>query len=147
MRALIEMTDPAAIHSLGMRTSVPLLPWASSNVTLLGDAIHTMTPGRGAGANTALRDAALLGKLLVEVHQGRKPLVDAIHDYEVEMLRYSTEAVNESKKQMNSTDLIHRPIVGAMQLALMRGAMRVVNAVPLLKRQVLQNLMRVRGAN
>jgi 2-polyprenyl-6-methoxyphenol hydroxylase-like FAD-dependent oxidoreductase len=147
MRALIAMTDPAAIHSLYMRTSVPLLPWESSNVTLLGDAIHTMTPGRGAGANTALRDAALLSKLLVEVHQGRKPLVDAIHDYEVEMLRYSTEAVNESKKQMSSTDLIHRPIVGALQLALMRGAMRVINAVPMLKRLVLKNIMRVRAAN
>jgi 2-polyprenyl-6-methoxyphenol hydroxylase-like FAD-dependent oxidoreductase len=147
MRALIEMTDPAAIQSLGMRTSVPLSPWESSNVTLLGDAIHTMTPGRGAGANTALRDAALLGKLLVEVHQRRKPLIDAIHEYEAEMLHYSTEAVNESKKQMSSTDLIHRPIVGAVQLALMRGAMRVINAVPTLKRLVLQNLMRVRGAN
>ncbi|AYG57766.1 FAD-dependent oxidoreductase [Rhizobium jaguaris] len=147
MRALIRLTEPAAIHHLGMRTSVPLSPWESSNVTLLGDAIHTMTPGRGAGANTALRDAALLGQLLVEVHQAQRPLVQAIHDYEVEMLRYSTEAVNESKKQMSSTDLIHRPIVGALQLALMRGAMRVVNAVPMLKRRILPNIMRVRGAN
>lgn len=61
-----------------------------------------MTPGRGAGANTALRDAALLGRMLVEADQGRKPLVEAIHAYEVEMLRYSTEAVRESKKQMDA---------------------------------------------
>jgi 2-polyprenyl-6-methoxyphenol hydroxylase-like FAD-dependent oxidoreductase len=147
MRALIEMTDPAAIQSISVRTSIPPAPWESSNVTLLGDAIHTMTPGRGAGANTALRDAALLGKLIIEVHKGRKPLVRAIHDYEAEMLRYSTEAVNESKKQMSSTDLIHRPIVGALQLALMRGAMRFINAVPMLKRRILQNILRVRGAN
>lgn len=147
MRALIEMTDPAAINSLGMRTSIPLSPWESSNVTLMGDAVHTMTPGRGAGANTAMRDAALLGSLLVEVHQRRRPLVEAIHGYEAEMLRYSTETVLESRKHMSATDAIHRPVAGALQLALMRGALRTVNAVPLLKRRVLANIMRVRGAN
>jgi hypothetical protein len=38
-------------------------------------------------------------------------------------------------------------VVGRLQLAAMRGAMRVVNAVPPLKRRTLQNIMRVRGAN
>lgn len=147
MRALIEMTDAATIGYIGVRTSVPLSHWESSNVTLLGDAIHTMTPGRGAGANTALRDAALLGRLLVEASRGRKPLLQTINDYEVEMLRYSTEAVLESRKQMRSTDLIHRPIVGGLQLALMRSAMHVVNSVPAFKRRVLHKLMRVRGEN
>lgn len=63
------------------------------------------------------------------------------------MLRYSTEAVNASKKQMSSTDMIHKPVLGRLQLALMRGAMRGINAVPALKRRVLQNIMRVRGDN
>lgn len=147
MRELIRMTAASAIGYIGVRTSVPLSHWESSNVTLLGDAIHTMTPGRGAGANTALRDAALLGRLLIEASRGRKPLVQAINDYEVEMLRYSAEAVRASRKQMSSTDLIHRPIVGRMQLALMRGAMRGVNAVPAFKQRALHNLMRVRGEN
>ena len=137
----------AAISSLAVRTSVPPPPWESSNVTLLGDAVHTMTPGRGAGANTALRDAALLGRLLIEADQGKRPRVQAIHDYEAEMLRYSSEAVIESRKQMNSTDMIHRPVLGRAQLAAMRGAMRVINAVPALKRRTLQNIMRVRGEN
>jgi 2-polyprenyl-6-methoxyphenol hydroxylase-like FAD-dependent oxidoreductase len=114
---------------------------------LLGDAIHTMTPGRGAGANTALRDAALLCKTLTEVQRGREPLVDAIHDYEVEMLRYSTEAVLESRKQMNANDMIHKPIVGRIQLAAMRSGMRVVNAVPALKRRITEKVLRVRAAN
>jgi 2-polyprenyl-6-methoxyphenol hydroxylase-like FAD-dependent oxidoreductase len=146
-RELIGMTAPSAVSYLGVRTSVPLSPWESSNVTLLGDAIHTMTPGRGAGANTALRDAALLGQLLLQADRGQKPLVQAIHEYEVEMLRYSSEAVQQSKKQMSSTDLIHKPVIGRVLLAQMRGAMRVVNAVPAFKRRVLQNLLRVRGEN
>jgi len=147
LHELIRMTEPAAIGCVGVRTSVPPPPWESSNVTLLGDAIHTMTPGRGAGANTALRDAALLGQLLVAADQGRKPLVEAIHEYEVEMLRYGSEAVKESRKQMNSKDLIHRPVVGRLQLALIRGVMHAINAVPVLKRRALQNVMRVRGGN
>lgn len=147
MRALITMTDPAAIHCVGMRTSIPVPSWESTNVTLLGDAIHTMTPGRGAGANTALRDAALLSQRLIEVSQGQKPLLEAIHDYEVEMRRYSTEAVAESKKHVDSNALIHRPVVGALQLALIRSGMRVINAAPPLKRRILQNILRVRGAN
>ncbi|MBB3657449.1 2-polyprenyl-6-methoxyphenol hydroxylase-like FAD-dependent oxidoreductase [Rhizobium sp. BK650] len=147
LQALIRMTEPSTIHNIKIRTSVPLAPWTSSNVTLLGDAVHTMTPGRGAGANTALRDAALLGRMLVEANQGRKPLIDAIHAYEVEMLRYSAEAVRESKKQMDAGDLAHRPIAGRFQLALMRGVMRIINAIPALKRRAFRKMMRVRGEN
>jgi 2-polyprenyl-6-methoxyphenol hydroxylase-like FAD-dependent oxidoreductase len=147
LRALIRMTEPSTIRDVKMRTSVPLTPWTSSNVTLLGDAVHTMTPGRGAGANTALRDAALLGRMLVEADQGQKPLLEAIHAYEVEMLRYSAEAVQESKKQMDASDLAHRPIVGRLQLAATRGAMRTINAIPALKRRAFRQMMRVRGEN
>jgi 2-polyprenyl-6-methoxyphenol hydroxylase-like FAD-dependent oxidoreductase len=147
MRQLVQLTDPATAVCISIRTSVPLPPWESSNVTLLGDAIHTMTPGRGAGANTALRDAALLYKTLTEVQNDNKPLVEAIHDYEAEMLRYSTEAVLESRKQMNANDIIHKPVLGRVQLAAMRGGMRVVNAFPALKQRITQKIMRVRGAN
>jgi len=147
MHELIRATQPSSMHYVKVKTSGQLSPWASSNVTLLGDAVHTMTPGRGAGANTALRNAAQLGRLLVEANCGRKPLIDAIRDYEAEMLRYSGEAVKESRRQMDAGDLIHKPVVGRLQLALMRGAMRTINAVPPLKRRVLRRMMRVRGEN
>lgn len=147
MRQLIRLTDRSTLQSIDIRTSVPLTPWESSNITLLGDAIHTMTPGRGAGANTALRDAALLRQTLLDVVHGRKPLLPAIHDYEVEMLRYSTEAVLASRKQMNAGDTLHKPIIGGLQLAAMRGAMRVINTLPAVKRRIIRNIMRVRGEN
>jgi 2-polyprenyl-6-methoxyphenol hydroxylase-like FAD-dependent oxidoreductase len=147
LRRLIQLTPPSAAGYIGIRTSVPPAPWPGSNVTLLGDAIHTMTPGRGAGANTALRDAVLLSGMLIDTDQGRRTLAPAIREYEAEMLRYSAEAVRESKKQMNASDMIHRPVVGRVQLAAMRGAMRVVDAIPALKRKVLQNILRVRGEN
>jgi 2-polyprenyl-6-methoxyphenol hydroxylase-like FAD-dependent oxidoreductase len=147
MRKLIRRTDRSTVQHLNIRTSVPLPGWASSNVTLLGDAIHTMTPGRGAGANTALRDAALLSKLLVQACNDGTPLVNAIQAYETEMLRYSTEAVLASRQSMNENDLTHKPLIGDLQLAAMRGTMRLVNALPPVKRMIARNVMRVRGSN
>jgi 2-polyprenyl-6-methoxyphenol hydroxylase-like FAD-dependent oxidoreductase len=146
-RTLIAETDRSTVQHITIRTSVPPPPWQSSNVTLLGDAIHTMTPGRGAGANTALRDAALLRDRLVEVRSSNKPLLQAVHEYEVEMLRYSGEAVRESRKQMSSRDMIHKPVMGRLQLATMRVLARGVNALPFVKRRIIRNIMRIRGAN
>jgi 2-polyprenyl-6-methoxyphenol hydroxylase-like FAD-dependent oxidoreductase len=146
LRQLLDMTDLATLQSINIRTSVPVAPWESSPVTLFGDAIHTMTPGRGAGANTALRDAALLCQTLLGV-QGQASLLPALHRYEVEMLRYSTEAVIASRRQMSARDSIHKPLVGGIQLAGMRAAMRVINSLPPLKRQVLHRMMRARGEN
>ncbi|KFX96749.1 hypothetical protein O988_05176, partial [Pseudogymnoascus sp. VKM F-3808] len=46
-------------------TGVP--EWENEpRVTVIGDAAHSMTPAGGIGANTAMRDAALLGMMLVE---------------------------------------------------------------------------------
>jgi 2-polyprenyl-6-methoxyphenol hydroxylase-like FAD-dependent oxidoreductase len=145
-RKLIELTEPSTMLSINVRTSVPVSPWESSNVTLLGDAIHTMTPGRGAGANTALRDAALLLRKLTEVRRGGKSLVGAIHEYETEMLRYSSKEVLESRKNMNAKDVIHKPVIGRIQLGVMRLAMRVVETVPPLKRRVTASIRRRRAA-
>jgi len=144
MRRLIELTDPTTTIAINIKTSVTLEPWESSSVTLLGDAIHTMTPGRGVGANTALQDAALLCRRLIEVRDGRQPLVEAIHAYEVEMLRYSSEAVLESRKQMDANGSIHKPVIGRLQLAMMRTGMRFVNAIPALKRKMAEKEMRLR---
>jgi 2-polyprenyl-6-methoxyphenol hydroxylase-like FAD-dependent oxidoreductase len=144
LRRLMELTDPSTVFSVNIRTSVSPEPWETSNVTLLGDAIHTMTPGRGVGANTALRDAALLCKRLVEVTSGAKPLIEALHQYEAEMLEYSKKAVIESKKQMDANGAIHKPVIGSIQLAFARLGMRVVNAIPALKRKMMEQRLRLR---
>jgi 2-polyprenyl-6-methoxyphenol hydroxylase-like FAD-dependent oxidoreductase len=143
-RKVLQMTDPATMIALNVRTSVPVPPWESSNVTLLGDAIHTMTPGKVAGANTALRDAALLLERLVEVSRGEKSPVQALHEYEGEMLRYSSKAVIESRQQMNENDTIHKPMIGRLQLGLMRVGMRVIDSVPMLKRHATNAVKRSR---
>ena len=47
LRWLVEEADPASVVGVPLYTSRPVAPWRTTNVTLLGDAIHTMdaTPG------------------------------------------------------------------------------------------------------
>jgi 2-polyprenyl-6-methoxyphenol hydroxylase-like FAD-dependent oxidoreductase len=106
-----------------------------------------VTPGRGVGANTALRDAALLCRNLTAVRDGRMPLIQAIRDYETQMIDYGFDAVVQSRKQMDGNALIHKPIIGRAVLAAMRTAMRVVNRLPSVKRRMAEAEQRYRGAD
>ena len=62
---------------LRMRHAKPIKHWQTTNVTLLGDAIHPMLPS-GSGANTALRDASLLSRSLIAVASRGTPLHQAL---------------------------------------------------------------------
>jgi 2-polyprenyl-6-methoxyphenol hydroxylase-like FAD-dependent oxidoreductase len=95
VRRIVEEADVGATFAVPIRSARPVQPWRAANVTLLGDAIHTMSPGRGEGANVALRDAALLRRRLVDVTNGM-PLVQAKAAYETEMLGYGFQAVADS---------------------------------------------------
>ena len=81
-----------------IRTSVPLPGWPASRVTLLGDAIHAMSPARGSGANTALRDAALLADELGAAARGDKPVLAAVAGYERAMTDYGFAAVRAAQQ-------------------------------------------------
>lgn len=141
---LLDHTDSSTIFAIDVRTSVPPQPWETNCVTLLGDAVHTMTPGRGVGANTALRDAMTLCRRLIDVRDGKLELVPAVHAYEEEMLGYSSKAVIESRKQMDSSDLIPVPVIGRLLLAATRTSMRLVNRVPMLKRKMVDSETKLR---
>jgi 2-polyprenyl-6-methoxyphenol hydroxylase-like FAD-dependent oxidoreductase len=98
LRALIEQCQPDQTFVLKMRHAQPIEHWQTSNITLLGDAIHCMPPA-GSGANTALRDASLLARSLTDVANRGTPLHQALHDYEVEMLRYGFAALQASLRR------------------------------------------------
>ncbi|MBB5777266.1 FAD-dependent oxidoreductase [Nonomuraea jabiensis] len=95
VRAIVEHWDTSTVFALVLRTSVPIEPWPTTNVTLLGDAIHAMSPAGGVGANTALRDASALAAALGAAATGR-PLLQALAGYESAMIAYGFAAVRAS---------------------------------------------------
>lgn len=134
--ALIRDTDPAVVTATAIRSAVPVSPWQPSTVTLLGDAIHSMTPARGIGANTALRDAALLARGLAAADRGERALLQAIGDYEAQMIEYGFAAVRASLAELKrQTSLDSRA-----GLAIARTALRVIDVVPPLKRRIFADL-------
>ncbi|MEV0803834.1 NAD(P)/FAD-dependent oxidoreductase [Kribbella sp. NPDC050281] len=147
LRRLFELADPGTCFPVNIWTSVPLEPWQTTNVTLLGDAIHTMTPGRGVGANTALRDAVNLCRQLIEVRDGRQELIPAVRAYEAKMIEYGFDAVLKSRAQMTSDDPVYKPVIGRLALAGMRTAMRAVNHLPPVKRRMRDSMLAYRGAD
>jgi 2-polyprenyl-6-methoxyphenol hydroxylase-like FAD-dependent oxidoreductase len=146
-RRIFALGDPDSSFPLRIRTSEPIPPWPTTSVTLLGDAIHTMTPGRGVGANTALRDARLLTRKLVEARDGQRPLQEAVHDYEATMTGYAWDAVIKSRAQMDGHSVMHKAgPLGRFARAGMRTGMRVMDHLPPVKRKLVTSESAFRGA-
>lgn len=144
LRRLFALTDPASCFPITIRTSVPVPAWPADTVTLLGDAIHTMTPGQGVGANTALRDARHLVQALTS---GDGTLPARIQVYERRMRDYGFAAVAASKARTGGDQLVHRPVVGRLALAGQRALLRVTDRVPALKRRFEASLYTTRGGD
>ncbi|SHF64569.1 FAD-dependent oxidoreductase [Streptoalloteichus hindustanus] len=102
LRAVVEATDTAHSAQLSIRVVRPGARWPLGPVTLLGDAIHATSPSGGNGANTALRDADLLRRNLIAVAAHRGNLLDAVDDYERQMIDYGAEAVAHSLRALPS---------------------------------------------
>jgi 2-polyprenyl-6-methoxyphenol hydroxylase-like FAD-dependent oxidoreductase len=144
-RKLFELADPTSAFPLQVRTTERLDPWKSTNVTLIGDAIHTMTPGLGVGANTALRDAEILCRRLIAAHRGETTVVEAVAAYEKEMHSYAWTLVEKSKSQFGGNLPLGAPVIGRLLLGFMRTGMRVFNHMPAMKRKMVKSMEDARG--
>ena len=118
LRRLVTLASVQETSLAAIRTAVPVGPWPSSRVTLLGDAIHAMSPACGSGANTALRDAALLASEIGAAARCEKSPVQAIGDYERRMVDYGFAAVRASHRTGLATTTtrsgaLARPLVTA----------------------------------
>ena len=84
----------AAFWKITCSTPTGVPEWTNDpRVTVIGDAAHSMTPAGGIGANTAVRDSALLGRLLAKAGGWGEGVTRA---YEEEMRVYASEAVRTS---------------------------------------------------
>ena len=109
LRCFIEKTKPSQM----VKTGPQLLQWSPPSsipgvgVVLIGDALHTMTPFRGAGANTALLDAFDLAQVLQEAREGGRPLCDAKEEYEKIAIPRGQGMVEFSRSAGLSGDPLH----------------------------------------
>ncbi|MBO2462645.1 FAD-dependent oxidoreductase [Actinomadura violacea] len=134
LREMVRETDPTTVAAVPIRTSIPPAPWPTTNVTLLGDAIHSMTPLRGVGANMALNDAAILARELTGLAPGERPWA-AVRRYEERMRAEGFRAVSESLRaaRMFSSESRVRRVA-------FKTALRVLPAVPPLRRLLFAKL-------
>ncbi|AFH61094.1 FAD-dependent oxidoreductase [Paenibacillus caseinilyticus] len=83
IKRMLELADPEKTAAYHLRNVLPYRPWKeTTSLVLLGDALHPMTPV-GIGGNAALFDACKLSKELINVKNGKKELLVALRDYEV----------------------------------------------------------------
>ena len=87
-----------------------------------------MTPFRGIGANTALRDAMALRRALVAVSRGEVDLIKALAAYEQDMIKYGFTAVQASLRNM---ERFHAR--GVLARSATKALFRVIDYVPPLK--------------
>jgi flavin-dependent dehydrogenase len=96
LRRLVAETDVSTISAFDFSPAAAVRPWQTSNVTLLGDALHFMPPVGGMGGNAALHDARLLCDALTSVMSGKEELIPALHRYEAAMIANGFSAVRAS---------------------------------------------------
>ena len=128
IRSLINHSEMGSVNLIALRTMPHLSAWSPSRVTLLGDAIHNMTPMAGVGANTALRDAHVLTGALTAASKGDGGLVTAVAGYEQQMRAYANAAVAQSARNArNAVD------PSRFKRRTFRAVLRAAQAIPALK--------------
>jgi 2-polyprenyl-6-methoxyphenol hydroxylase-like FAD-dependent oxidoreductase len=128
LQRLVQIAETPTVSAFSVKTSVPIPAWKTGNVTLLGDALHNMTPFRGIGANTALWDAALLRRALVSADRGEDELIPALAAYERQMIDHGFQAVRTSLRDM---ERFHAE--GIVARAFTKSLFRVIDRIPPLK--------------
>jgi 2-polyprenyl-6-methoxyphenol hydroxylase-like FAD-dependent oxidoreductase len=126
LRTLVAATDPATVNLVPLRSMPPLPEWTPSRVTLLGDAVHNMTPMAGIGANTALRDADQFRRSLAT---GPDEL--AVGSYETAMRAYANQALALSTRNATNAAL-----AGPVSRAAFRLLLRAGSRLPALQRKM-----------
>ena len=129
LRRLVAASDPATVSRFEFTAALPVKPWPTGNVTLLGDAIHHMPPVGGIGGNIALCDARDLCQALRQAQPGQ--VRAAVAEYERTMLPRGFGAVSASRRYLHLA-ISRNPALRVTAL----GFFRLCGAVGPLRRAV-----------
>ena len=101
---------------------------------LMGDAAHVHSPAGGQGMNTGLVDAVVLGRLLADVVQGKRP-ESALGSYEELRRPAATKVLGLAGLLTNLATMR-----GAPKRSLRNAVLSLINILPLAKRRLQMNL-------
>nr|WP_199040006.1 NAD(P)/FAD-dependent oxidoreductase [Dyella sp. ASV24] len=97
LRAVFECSDAGSMAIASVHQAASITSWEPNRVTLLGDAVHAMSPAGGLGANTALQDASVLAECLADACSDEASVLTGISRYEVAMRSYGANALAASE--------------------------------------------------
>jgi 2-polyprenyl-6-methoxyphenol hydroxylase-like FAD-dependent oxidoreductase len=125
----VRSSIPHSVAPVSLRSMSTLQSWQPSPVTLLGDAIHNMTPMAGIGANTALRDADELRRALSDA--GPESPLERVGRYEERMRGYANEALALSTRNARNAASTRR-----LPRLAFRTLLKLTDVAPPVKRAV-----------
>ena len=132
MTEVISRTDPESVgvfrFHAAPQTAREQAPWAASNVTALGDAVHATPPTAGMGAGAAIRDAARLAQELGRVDRGEKALAVGVRDFETDMRERGADVVRAAMTTVRQILVTATP-VGAIATRLALPLLAAVQGV------------------
>jgi 2-polyprenyl-6-methoxyphenol hydroxylase-like FAD-dependent oxidoreductase len=131
LQRLIAESEAHSVEVFDFRSATRIRPWDSTNITLLGDAVHAMPPVGGIGGNVALSDANALCDVLKSVADGKASLLPALGTYEADMITRGFAAVNQSRLYLQLAIFPSRLV-----RAVARAFFRSCGALPFLRRAV-----------
>jgi 2-polyprenyl-6-methoxyphenol hydroxylase-like FAD-dependent oxidoreductase len=97
-QSFVQDADPEETMLVPIRVSSKAAHWPQSNVTLMGDALHLMSPFGGSGGNTALQDATLLAEKLDDALNKNGSVAQALTSYQNDALKYGLQQVRSGKR-------------------------------------------------
>ena len=113
--ALLAATPPEAVLALDIHDlALPLPPFATGRVALLGDAAHAMTPDIGQGAGQAIEDAVVLAAALAG-----QPVPEALESYDRQRRPRTTSILTAARRTGRFAQL-HGTVPVALRTLLMR---------------------------
>ncbi len=121
-RVVLSAFSGKRCHKWGLFSRHPLPRWVRGRATVLGDAAHPMLPWFGQGAATAIEDAVVLCRALVQFDDAN----DALRRYEnarrerVTVIHTESLSGGDRLMQQDSDELARKPVVTEDTLGLSR---------------------------